>query len=101
MEAAALAIAAGAEQISKVDIAWFPEDILGRQLAPNPSKSTAPYRVFASRHCDIQNLDYERLGELARIVDEAIRQNHVIRISEKRSRCCLPRRLHPANWTDG
>ena len=90
IEPAAVAIAANAEQASKVDIVWLPEDALSGRLSPQDSAGRTPYRAFVSRHCDVRNLDYGRLGQLARIMDGAIRgEDRTIRISKRRVRRLL------------
>ena len=89
IELAAIAIAVNADRVNKVDIAWLPEDALVGRLVPQDSKSDTAYRAFASRHCDVRNLDYGRLGEVAGVVESAIRKKNIVTIQKQRVRQLL------------
>lgn len=87
VEAAALAIAAAGERVDKLDIIWLIDDELeldGLTLAKTEGRT--PVRDMTSRHVDLIQLDYVRLGRIARKVVDAIESQRYCRLTRARVR---------------
>ncbi len=82
VEEAALAIAAAGNHIDKVDIVWFDREELtnGRQYCKQVDGRT-PVADLAPKHVDVCQLDYVRLGEIARCITGAIKGGQCLRFT--------------------
>jgi len=79
-----LALASGSKRVDKIDVAWISIEALHAQgLAPTPTAGETPVASLQDRHVDLQQLDYERLGKVARLLSSAVRNNQVQRFREK------------------
>ena len=90
LERAVLALAAGRERLDRVDLTWV--DVAGLDqddiaLARTPGKT--PVASMVDEHIDAANLDYARLGRVARRVEAALRDNRHRRWTEKQVRRLL------------
>jgi len=73
VENAVLALASGSDRIEKMDIVWIDEEDLrsaGQFLAD--SQGRTPVRDLVDQHVDLQRLDFERLGKVARLIVSAL-----------------------------
>ena len=68
-----LALASGSERIEKMEIVWIDEQDLqsdGQSMAD--STGLTPVKELVDRHVDLQHLDFERLGKVARLFVSAL-----------------------------
>ena len=87
---AALALAAGATRVDKLEIVWISEDELHEVgLAWRETEGRTPVRGLKNLHVDLQNLDYVRLGKVAGCVATAISDCRYHLISRVRVRKLL------------
>lgn len=90
VDEAALAIAAGADRIDKLDIVWIGDDDLrgdGHILSDSPGRT--PVADLSDRHVDLRGLDYDLLGSVARRVAAAIDCDHCQRLTKTRVKALL------------
>jgi hypothetical protein len=77
-----LALATAGDRIDRVDIAWVDRvelEQLGLPLVPSPGRT--PVTDLQSQHEDVVRLDIVRLGALAKVLERAIQNNQVRRVS--------------------
>ena len=86
-ENAALAIAAGRDDVAKVEIVWLDDEDLkadGQTLQNTPGKTMVTDLV--SLHVDMCHLDYLRLGKVAGRVVSALEERRYLRLTRARVR---------------
>lgn len=85
IEDVVLAIAAGRDDVAKVEIVWLDGGELkadGQTLVDTDGRT--PVASLVKRHVDVCKLDYERLGKVAHRVITAIAKNQCRRLTKKR-----------------
>ena len=85
VEDAALAIAAGRDDVAKLEVVWLADEELradGQTLRTTAGRT--PVGELVSRHVDVCQLDYARLGTLARQVLRAIEAGRYLRLTQAR-----------------
>ena len=85
LEDAVLAIAAGRDGLDKVDIVWLEDEDLqadGQSLEDTDGRT--PISDMVERHVDVRQLDYDRLGKVARRIVSAIATDQYRRITKVR-----------------
>lgn len=90
IDEAALAIAAGADRIDKLDIVWIRDGDLqddGRVLSASPGRT--PVADPVDRHVDVSGLDHDRLGSVARRVAAAIAEDRRRRLTKVQVKALL------------
>ena len=90
LENVVLAIAAGRDGIGKVEIVWLEDEDLqadGQSLEDTDGRT--PVADLAERHVDVRQLDYDRLGKVARRVASAIAADQYRRLTKARVRKLL------------
>lgn len=85
VERAALAIAAAAERIDRLDIVWVAEERLQNedQLSLKQADGRTPVQGMVRNHIDVEWLDYARLGKIASRVAQALRDRQHRRLTKK------------------
>lgn len=81
---AVLAIAAGRDQIQKLDIVWIRMDELesdGQRIRSTQGRT--PVAGLSERHVDLYHLDYRRLGRIGNRVAAAISQEQWKRFRQR------------------
>ena len=85
IEDAALAIAAGADRLDKLDMVWLSDfELQDDGLALMDTEGETPVTDLVRRHVDICKLDHSRLGKVARHVIMAIEDERFCRITKNR-----------------
>ena len=90
LEDAMLAIAAGRDGVDKVEIVWLEDEDLqddGQTLEDTDGRT--PVADLVERHVDVRQLDYDRLGKVARRVVSAIAADQYRRLTKVRVRKLL------------
>ena len=83
LEAAALALAAGRDSLDKLEFIWFTyDDLRNDGLTANSTRGRTPVRDLRDLHVDVEQLDYVRLGTLARKVVAALDADRYCRFSK-------------------
>ena len=80
-EEAVLAMAAARDHVDKLDVVWLDDDELltdGQTL--NNTKGRTPVQGLVDLHVDVCQLDYVRLGRVARRVVSAIEEERFFRL---------------------
>ena len=89
-EEAALAIAAGRDDVAKVEIVWLDdEDLYADGQTLEETDGRTPVVDLVKSHVDVRQLDYERLGKIARRVVSAIATDQYRLITRVRVRKLL------------
>ena len=85
VEDAALAIAAGRDDVAKIEVVWLADDdlIADGQTLRNTEGRT-PVTELVPRHVDVCQLDYVRLGTLARRVRRALEAERYLLLTRAR-----------------
>lgn len=90
VERAALAIAAAAERIDKLDVVWVAEgDLQTDELHIEQTDGRTPIADMVANHIDVQRLDYTRLGKVASRVARALAEQNHRRLTKKSVRRLL------------
>ncbi|MXZ57740.1 MAG: hypothetical protein F4Z16_04575 [Rhodothermaceae bacterium] len=90
IENVALAIAAGRDKIDKVEIVLIDnEDLKTDGQNIETSNGRTPVESLVKRHVDLMQLDYTRLGKVARRVASAVAANQCHRVSKQRVQTLL------------
>ncbi len=90
VEDVALAIAAAADRIEKVDVVWLPtEQLLEDRQTFMDSPGMTPVADLVDSHVDLSRLDLVRLGRLANRVVEAIGAGRSQRVPRARVKSLL------------
>ena len=90
VEDAALAIAAGRNEIAKVELVWLDDEVLhadGQTLVETAGRT--PVTELVDLHVDLCRLDYERLGKVARCIVTAFAEERYLRMTRVRVRNLL------------
>ena len=89
-EDAVLAIAAGREDVAKVEIVWLNDDELDADgLTLKDTDGRTPVAELIERHVDVCRLGYVRLGKVARRIVSAISEDRYLRLTRARVRNLL------------
>lgn len=77
-----MAIAANGNRTDKVELGWLNDDKLldDGQMSEN-SKGQTPFVELVNQHFDVSQLDYVRLGKVARHVAAAINSDQYYRLT--------------------
>lgn len=76
----ALAIASANDRISKLDVVWISEKkLMDSNLSIRNSPGDTPLRDLVDNHIDIEKLDISRLGIVAKIVSDEIKNGNIRR----------------------
>jgi hypothetical protein len=79
-----LALATNAERLDRFDVAWLTEnEVLAQGLAARPTLGDTPIAALRDRHIDVEKLDYDRLGRVARLIVAALANDQHRRMSKK------------------
>lgn len=90
LEDVVLAIAAGRNEIDKVEIVWFDkDDLLNDGLTLVHTDGNTPIGDMIKLHADVPQLDYTRLGKIARRIASAIASDRYHRKTRARVRQLL------------
>lgn len=76
----ALALAAAGGNIRPMDLVWLPRNTLCAGLADQDTPGDTPIQSLVDRHVDISQLDYVRLGKIAKRIATAIAEEHYTRV---------------------
>lgn len=80
----ALAIAAGRDFLDKIEFVWLDDDELTDDgLSLNDTPGRTPITELSQSHVDVTQLDYLRLGTVARHVSAAIEENRYRRLTRR------------------
>ena len=80
----ALAIAAGRDFLDKVEFVWLDDDeLMDDGLTLNETPGRTPVAELSDSHSDVTQLDYLRLGILARRIQAAIEENRYRRLTRR------------------
>lgn len=83
VEQVALAVATSRDKLDRIDIAWMPENLFDECTLPlEASKGVTPIQSLRSRHVDVIRLDVSRLGTVAAIVQQGVRNGQCRRFSK-------------------
>lgn len=84
VEEAALALAAAAERVEKLEIAWVStEDLRADGQRIDPSEGRTPVSELIGRHVDVSLLDYARLGKLAHRFVSAMKEEQYMHLTKR------------------
>ena len=90
VENVALAIAATANRIEKVDVVWLPtEQLLKDRQTFVDSPGETPVADLVDSHVDLSRLDLVRLGRVANRVVEAVGAGRYLRVPKSRVKSLL------------
>lgn len=90
IEEAALALAAGRDQLDKIELVWISEDdLVADGLDLSASRGQTLVEDLAERHVDVQQLDYDRLGLVAVRVSSALGEDRHRRLAKQAVRRLL------------
>ncbi len=84
IEDVALAIASGRDRIDKLDIVLIDDSDLKSDCKTKDSKGRTPVENLVHLHVDVLELNYYRLGIIARSIVSAIADDQCYRVSRKR-----------------
>lgn len=78
------ALAAAADRVDRMDLAWFDEmEIERKRIESADSPGRTPIESLRSSHVDLTHLDVKRLGNVAGLVADAIGRGDYLRITRK------------------
>lgn len=84
LERPILALAAGFEEPEKLDVVWIEKDRLTpRGIQHCHTNGETPVASLRSLHVDLVELDYESLGQLAKLIREAHLSEHWRRVTKQ------------------
>lgn len=90
VESAALAIAAAADRIDKVELVWLSDgELLADGQTLEDSLGRTPVLDLVDRHVDMSRLDMMRLGQLATRVAEALAERQCRRLTKRQVKSLL------------
>lgn len=85
VEEAALALAAAAERVEKIEIVWISaEDLSSDGQKVDPSEGRTPVSELIGRHVDVSFLDYMRLGKIAHRFVSAMGEEQYVHFTKRR-----------------
>jgi hypothetical protein len=83
VEQVALALATSRDKLDRIDIAWMPENLFEEdKLTLEASDGNTPVETMRSRHMDIIRLDVSRLGAVAVIIQQGVRNRQCRRFTK-------------------
>lgn len=95
LDTVALALASGRNSVDRLDFVLLPdEELRDGGLTLTNTRGTTPVADLADLHVSITQLDYERLGVLARYIDAAVKENRFRIVPKKRVRELLVRAVN-------
>lgn len=84
LEQAVLALAAGVDRVDKLDLTWLLESqVTNEQLKVKETPGNTPVDGLRSRHRDVAELDYVRLGKVARLIQGSLVNKRFRRFTKK------------------
>lgn len=90
VENVALAIAAAADRIEKVDVVWLAaEQLIEDRQTIEGCPGRTPVADLADSHVDLRRLDLVRLGQLANRVAEALKEGRCQRVTKAQVKSLL------------
>lgn len=85
VEEAALALAAAAERVEKLEIVWVSaEDLHADGQTKDETEGRTPVAELLSRHVDVSLLDYTRLGKVAYRIATAMKDDQYEQLTRRR-----------------
>ena len=94
VESTALAIAAAADRIDKVELVWLSdEELLEDGQTLEDSLGRTPVADLVDSHVDLRRLDVMRLGQLAKRVAEALAEGRCRRLTKRQVKRLLKNAL--------
>ena len=84
IEDVALAIASGRDKIEKIDLVLINDSHLKNDCKTKESKGRTPVENLVDLHVDVFELNYYRLGVIARCIASAIADDQCYRVTKKR-----------------
>lgn len=92
VENVVLAIASQFDKPAALDVAWFDGDVLdAKEFRVKRSAGVTPLESMVGAHRDVEDLDYDKLGEFAEVIIECLREVRWRRYREAKVRELLVR----------
>jgi hypothetical protein len=86
----ALALAAEAERVDKIDVVWVEQsDLEDKKVILKNTDGKTPVASLVKNHVDALHLDLVRLGIVANSISKAFQEGHKYRFTEKKVRDIL------------
>ena len=80
----ALAMASAADRVDRMDFVWMQQDELeDKSVKFVGTKGLTPVEALVDKHVDALSLDFVRLGQIARSVDNALQSDRYRRFTKK------------------
>lgn len=81
---AVLALAAAAERVDRMDLAWIEEPVVRHhEILAAFTRGRTPVESLQEHHVDLVRLDVKRLGKVAELLADAIRRGNHRRMTRK------------------